>query len=198
LTFRTAAHGNETEITVAGLDPDDLPNGLELSAVAPQYFERTVRVLESVSDARGEVGQRTLGQAVWRRLKDSPARDLTIALDAPGKPEWVIDVDNGDNPPLSLSAVKGIGSIRRIDFAFEPGDDLVLYWGNDGAPPPRYDLTLIADSVLSSPALGATLGTIESSVSTRPRTPPWFWWAAVGAGFLVVVVLARTLRAGAR
>ena len=71
---------------------------------------------------------------------------------------------------------------------------LTLYWGNAEAAAPRYDISLIAAAIVASPALGATLGTLEDTAPPRLKTPAWFWWAAVGAGFLVVFVLARTLR----
>ena len=196
LSFRVTTQGSHTEVSVPGLLADDPLASILLSASAPEYFERSIQVFESVMDARGEMGRRTLGQGVWQRLKDTPPQDLSLSLYAPSKTELVIDIDNGDNPTLTLSNIRGVTSTRRIDFAFDPGDVLALYWDNRDAPAPRYDLTLIADAVLSSPALGATLGVIEETRPAKTKTPAWFWWAAVGAGFLVVLVLARTLRSG--
>jgi hypothetical protein len=194
LQFRVKPGKGLTEIVVSGLNPETPLESIHLAASAPEYFERRIQVSESISDARGTIGKRLIGQAVWLRRNDDPTRDLSIPLDRPRNKELSIDIEDGDNPTLTLTGVVGHTSTRRIDFVVEPGDALFLYWGNPSASAPRYDLALIADAVLSSAALSVSLGAIEDTAPARSTTPHWFWWATVGAGFIVVFVLARTLR----
>jgi len=194
LQFRAKQSPGHTEVIVSGLNPESPLESIHLTASAPEYFERRIQVTESISDARGEIGKRPIGQGVWLRRSDNPTQDYSISLNAPRNKEITIGIEDGDNPMLTLTGVSGQMSTRRIDFVVEPGDALFLYWGNPNAATPRYDLALIADAVLSSPALGASLGAVEDTIPAHAKTPYWFWWAAIGAGFIVVFVLARTLR----
>jgi hypothetical protein len=196
LTYRLESKPGHTEVTIVGLQPDDPLERLTVKVRAPDYFERTVKATESVTDARGEVGRRLLGQMTWRRLATGPIEDLSITLEPHQKADILLDIDDGDNPSITLTGIVGESSLRRIDLIYEPNDVLTLYWGQGTASAPHYDFALIADAVLSSPALPALLGPVENNGSPRPATPRWFWWAAAGAGLVVVLVFARTLRFG--
>ena len=64
---------------------------------------------------------------------------------------------------------------------------------NPQAAAPRYDLALVADAVLSSPALPARFRPWKTPREPEPATPKWFWIALVVAGTLVVAALARVV-----
>lgn len=182
-----------TQIRVTHLAVDSPLDAIELTATAPDYFERAIEVTEAVSDARGEIGQRTLARTVWKRSPGSTQAQLSLAIDPPSQSELTVNIDDADNAPLTLSDIAAQLSQRRIDFAFAPSDRLSLYWLNPGTERPLYDLTLIADTLLMSAALPATLGAIEITRTPNQPVPKWFWWATSAAGILVTLVLARTL-----
>ena len=82
-------------------------------------------------------------------------------------------------------------------FLFAPGDHLTLLTDNPSAPPPRYDLALIAKRVLASPAGAATLGEVvkEESPPAPTTTPRWFWAFVLVAVGALLFAFMRTLRA---
>ncbi len=132
--------------------------------------------------------QLSVGCAVLRTQKIAP-------VSAPEQDAIEVEIDNGDNAPLVVTSAAVIWEVRRLDFVFEPNDRLALVRGNAGLGSPRYDLALVAGRVLSSPAGAATLGKVAERSAAPPKVPGWFWGFVVAAAALVVVALARTLRA---
>jgi hypothetical protein len=83
---------------------------------------------------------------------------------------------------------------RRLDFVFAAGDELRLLWGSDSASPPTYDLALIAEHVLASPADPATLGPARAITTAPKSTPAWFWIFVFAAAVVLLFALARMLK----
>ena len=180
-------------------------------------FEREVRVLEKVSDPRGESAFHDLGRATWRRAPGTPgsagsagnlansgnpgavASDLELRLDrAPLTDTIFIETSNGDNPPIDLSSVRAYYPVTRLVFKASPQPgSLELAYGNPQALAPRYDLSLVARPLLAAPRNVATTS-LESAATPKAEgegtvTQILFWGvlAAVVAGLLAV--LARLL-----
>ncbi len=184
----------QTTLTLGGLAALRDLDALELTATAPDYFRRGVTVVESVRDARGPVGERTLGTGTWERRPGEPAMPLHLAITSPTQPSVEVRLDNGANSPLTLGPVTVERSVRRIDFVCSPADSLSLLSGNTSARSPSYDLALLADALLASPAQPARL---EPARDLTPATAPpakWFWVAVIAAGLAVAAALARALR----
>jgi|HubBroStandDraft_1064217.scaffolds.fasta_scaffold02408_9 hypothetical protein len=135
LAHVVATGGNErgqtTEVTVAGADAQRA-EVVELSPTAPDYFERQVVVSQETFDQRGITGRRTLGTATWKKRPGEPFVPLRISLSHPEGPTFLVAIDNGDNPALALGPAAVEIALRRVDFAFEPGDRLTLLTGNPG------------------------------------------------------------------
>jgi hypothetical protein len=104
-----------------------------------------------------------------------------------------IHIADGDNAPLAVKSVAAETARRRVNFLFAPGDELRLLSGNDAASPPSYDLRLVAERVLMSPAEAATLGPSRSIVVERAPTPAWFWVFVLAAAVVLLLALGRTL-----
>ncbi len=136
------------------------------------------------------------GRSRLRRIANAPALPLTIPIARPTGRRIRVEIENGDNAPLSISGAAVWTSSPRIDFVFAPGDRLTLLSGNPDALAPRYDLELVAARILSSPAQAARLRTpVTAAAAPKPATTRFLWVAIVAAVVLVGVVLARTLRA---
>jgi hypothetical protein len=90
--------------------------------------------------------------------------------------------------------VRAVVVRRRLDFLFEPGDRLVLISENPQAGPPNYDLALVAERVLSSPAEPASLSDVTHVAQTNARAPRWFWFFVLGAAVILFVAVGRVLR----
>lgn len=154
-------------------------------------FQRQLRLLEIVADARGEKHARTLATAEWSHTPEDK-RPLTLALSAPPTAAMlVLETDNGDNPPIALGPVTAAHPVARLLFKADAAP-VALYYGHAGAATPRYDLALVAGQILAATKEAATLGPEEAlraeawptSVLRGPNSI-LFW----GALALVVAVL---------
>ena len=70
----------------------------------------------------------------------------------------------------------------------------MLLSGNTSVGAPRFDLALIAEKVLSSPAEAAELGAPQEQVAAPRTTPQWFWVFVLAAALVLALVLGRVLR----
>jgi hypothetical protein len=193
VALAASEHGQTTDLTITGADASRA-RSLELSATAPDYFERQVVVSQETFDQRGVTGRRTLGTATWKKGPGEPFAPLRIPLSSPEGRTLLVAIDNGDNPPLTLGPAAVDIAVRRVDFAFVPSDKLTLLTGNPGAEPVRYDLAILAPVVLATPAEAATLGEAEAPPAATPAVPRWFWIAGAASGGLLVLALLRAIK----
>lgn len=114
---------------------------------------RDARVFEP-----GLVGQealpRLLGQARLRRVvRDAVQADaLVIPISTPTEPQLDLVVDDGDNPPLELTAVTAVfAELPWIYFEAAIPGPIVARFGDPRLAPPRYDLEA-ARATITSPA----------------------------------------------
>jgi len=197
VAFKTAERGQTTELTFAGADVPRADR-LELSATAPDYFERNVVVLQDVFDRRGVTEQREIGSVTWRRAPGQPAAVVTMSLGPSRGPTFVAKIDNQDNPPLALGPATIDVAFRRVDFAFRSGDELTLLTGNPAALTPKYDLALLARAVMAPPAGPATFGPVTAREARTGVAKGWYWGASIVSGGILVLLLLRALKPEAR
>jgi hypothetical protein len=114
-----------------------------------------------------------------------------------------INIDNGDNPPLTLSSVQPLTLERRIYFDPAGKSGLRLYYGDPGLATPIYDYArfLHVDASAAQAQLGP--GMHNAEYTGRPDERPWserhgaVLWSAMIAAVLILSVLAlRGLKAG--
>ena len=197
------AVSNEGAKTLARLEdagPAATIDAVELSASAPDYFSRDVSVVQEERDARGVTGTRRLGSARWERKPGERAPALRIPIGRPAADQsvLVVEIENGDNVPLTLTGAEVIRASARIDFAYRPGESLFLLSGNPQSLPPRYDFELLAGTVLASPADAARLGPAAEAPKPKAVSGSGWLWAAIGVTVvLLLFALARTLRTSA-
>ncbi len=149
-------------------------------------FQRHVRVFETVTDDRGNRHDRTLANAEWSHTPGE-ARPLTLSFNAPPTTATLrIETDNGDNPPIALSAATATHGVARLLFKTDTAP-VALYYGNAEAAAPRYDLALVAGQILAAQKIIAALGPEE-----KARSDGWAKTALAGArgGVLFWSVLA--------
>jgi hypothetical protein len=193
LAVRTDA--SRTVASLSRLNLLEKLDGVQLHAKSPPYFSRAVSAYEAVSDARAVTGRRALGSGIWERQPSDGDVPFNLELDNPTQQTITIEVENGDNPPLELSAASLEIVRRRIDFVFAPSDRLTLLYDNPNVGEPSYDLRLLSPTLVATPARAARLGPSED------RTPPadsqhsrWLVVAVVVSAALVLLALMRTLR----
>jgi hypothetical protein len=125
-------------------------------------FRREATLFEERADARGEKHRVALGRASWVRSPEQKASKLNLNLDHyPTTDRLWLEVENGDNPPLELTAFTVWHATARVFFRAAEGSTPELYYGNTQAAAPRYDLDLVARQIFSAPKIQATLGAEE-------------------------------------
>jgi hypothetical protein len=114
-----------------------------------------------------------------------------------------VNIDNGDNPPLTLSSVQPLTLERRVYF--DPGgkSGLRLYYGDPGLAAPIYDYArfLHVDASAVEAQLGP--GMHNAEYTGRPDERPWserhsavLWSAMIAAVAILSVLALRGLKSG--
>jgi hypothetical protein len=163
-------------------------------------FRRTV----SIEDAAGS--QVSSGEISRVRVSRGGTlvthEDLAINLSG-SYGQITINIDNGDNPPLTLSSVQPLTLERRIYFDPAGKSELRLYYGDPGLTAPIYDYArfLHVDASAAQAQLGP--GMHNAEYTGRPDERPWserhsaVLWSAMIAAVLILFVLAlRGLNSG--
>jgi len=122
--------------------------GLELE-VGTSYVLRPARVTEARL-AGSEIRPSVLGQATLRRVvhEDLVASQMEIPISTPTESEVMIEVDNGDNPPLELKTVTARFAPQPwIYFESPDGEGLTARYGAAGLRAPSYDLVALREAL---------------------------------------------------
>jgi hypothetical protein len=113
-----------------------------------------------------------LGQAAWRQTPNEPRIPLTLPIvSLPETATLWLETDNGDNTPVTLDRVELACPDSRLYFRAEREGELHLYYGNPEANAPRYDLNLVAGSVLAAEKTRVGPGPEERLQATSWRQP---------------------------
>lgn len=163
------------------LTPPGLPaEGLTLDAADP-VFSRQVRLLESGTGTSVQV--LATGTLFRLSVPEEQVRGsaLTLGLRAPGSGALVLEIDNGDSPPLRDLRVTLEGYAQRLLFSVPQTETLTLYYGNAATRAPLYDVqALTARLGLVTSAPGASLGEEQLNPLYVPA-PPLRFLAVAGA-----------------
>ena len=176
-----------------------LPAARLVLRTSARVFDRDVRVL--VEPASGHRPKRdaaqTVASATWRHADpDTAAPALTLGLPTLATAEVLLAIFEGDNPPLPLAAPELLLPSWHIRFFREPGEHRVLY-GQSALASPRYDIALLAPTVLASLALETPLSAErEAKGSESAILPPAAFWALMIAAVAVLLgLIAHLVRA---
>jgi hypothetical protein len=199
LGFAVQHEDGKTRVTVTGYSHREPLEALELQASAPAFFRRPIEVYELRGGDRGPGTRVSLGSALWEKRPQDKDAKVRVTIGAPSVNELHVELDDGDNAPISLSGVSGEVARVRVDFLFRPGEPLRLLSDPVQGSVAQYDLSLLEDALLREPALAASTPPLPApraaSPSSAERAPrPWFWLVLAGAFLLVVLALLRALK----
>lgn len=165
-----------------------LPIRRVICQVPNPLFQRTVSIYEDRSVSRDGMERVLLGQATWTRKPDQTQNSFSVELSQPpGSNVLMIETDNGDNPPISIGAIKVLHSVSSLRFKANRTAPVYLYFGNPEAAFPRYDLAIVGEHLLKADKQIASLGKLEElkhGVNFASTHTPFLFW-----GVLAVVVL---------
>ena len=180
-----------------------LPPKVPLSRISFQFpaenlnFRRIVTVEDpSAVVSSGEVSRVRVNRA------GTLVTNEDLAVNVSGNyGQLTIHIDNGDNPPLPITAIQPLTLERRLYFEPNHQSTLQLYYGDAMLPAPIYDYARFfhVDPSAAQAALGP--GAHNDQFAGRPDERPWserhtiILWSAMIIAVLVLAVLAlRGLR----
>ena len=184
LAFTREEDGATSRLRVAIPHPDLRLHSLALETEAPVFSRRV-----TVHQERGAVLE-PLRTFQWVGA-DRPLR-VALDIDRVVGEHLVVEIDNGDDPPLPLSAVRGSGPAWEL-LTVLPAEPVFLYGGQPEGQPPTYDLGLLEDSLRERATGSAALGPVQE---LEPPPPSWLERIMVlaGVGVLLLGLLVLTVR----
>jgi hypothetical protein len=163
---------------------------LSLDVRAPTRYHREVRLC--VPEPRQKRRRKRL--PTWQILHTweiNSQRDNTVSLPGLRLRDFYLVIDNADNPPLTIGAVRAAQLNTYLIAELKAGQAYVLQGGNPDVGPPTYDLAYFERSIpaqLPVIALGPVVRTAAPAATTPTLlSSRWFLWMALG---LVMGVLA--------
>ena len=183
---------------------DSLPASHLTCASATPLFDRQIVARATVKDSFGNDTRLHLGSAHWIRKPGDASAEHRIAFNRARLPETLIlETDNGDNPPIELANVRVHYPTVRIVAKITEASPAFLYYGNDRAVQPQYDLQLVRSELASAPKEEAALGAEEKlTTGVKDKRPsssgsPWLWLALAAVVGVLLWVVAKMLPAAA-
>jgi hypothetical protein len=187
----------------ASRQPTALPLwGLELDVPEP-FFDRPFRLL-APAGAEGR-DERTLHAGRLARSVQALAqvpKPIVIPLDGSRRRKLLLEIDEGDNTPLSLRGARALVHVPRVTFKAAPGAYRLLL-GNREAGAPRYDLASLRQEVLSYSAVEAAADGREGNPAYRRFAGDYFsdapptlllWGTLLAAVAALLMLTAHVLR----
>ena len=111
-----------------------------------------------------------------------------------------LETQNGDNPRIELDQFRLFYPATRLLFKAGREDHVFLYYGNPEVASPRYDLSLVADQLLTADKATASLAAPEQlrepswGEGRAPRTGGVLFWGILALVVVVLlVIIARLL-----
>jgi hypothetical protein len=157
-------------------------------------FRRTVTITNSNGgyEGSGEITRVRLS----RGGRSVVSEELEVPLTGLASGRITVTVDNGDNPPLAISAAQLLSTERRVYFDPSQKTALTLYYGDDKLEPPLYDYAHFfhADPAAVEAELGPAAH--NEAYRGRPDERPWserhntILWLAMLAAVAVLTALA--------
>lgn len=187
-------------LTVADADgkPIILPLQQLRLNVAESFFSRPATLTASWRDVRR--GDRVLFTRELSR-QAGQREPIRINLDGSRCDTLFLQIEEGDNAPLTLEKACAVVAVPRIIFKLKPEEGSYrLLLGNDQAQSPRYDIQSLRREVLAYSAVPALLAPLEPNAAYRRFAGDYFKGAPPTVllwGVLVVAVvglLALTVR----
>jgi hypothetical protein len=131
--------------------------------------------------------------------QDRPAPPVGVTVPPIQGTSLFIVVDEGDNAPLEINAVRLLLPSYRLRLFRDSNVALRVAYGRKDLGRPQYDLALLAPQVLGTPAADVTLeperGVEPTSTTAAAILSPRLFWAALAIAVVVLLgLIARLLQ----
>ena len=130
------------------------------------------------------------------------SEDLDVPIGGQSSGQVQITLDNGDNPPLSISGVELLSVERRVYFDPQGKSLLKLYYGDNKLGAPVYDYARFFKADPAAALAELDPAAHNAAYRGRPDERPWserhkvvLWVAMIIAVIVLGVVAIRGLKA---
>jgi hypothetical protein len=180
----------------------NLPDPRLVLETSDRIFSRALRVgIERPPDRlHRDAWLDVLALADWRHADpDTPPRPIEIDIRPGDGTRLLLVVEEGDNRPLPLTAVRLSLPSWRLRFFRPPGPVYLLY-GSAEAPAPQYDLRLLATTVMGAEAREITAAPEAPAAAAQVAwLSPLIFWAGLSFAVLILLgLIVRLISDGAR
>ena len=186
----------KTKISVSFND-SQLINRIVFKITEPRYYKRQFRVFvnrKRTYKKRTEEYTETLYESELN--SDTPASFDVSNLN---EKEFVIEIDNLDNPPLKIASIKFEQLTASIVADFKAGKKYTIAVGNKNLRAPQYDLDFFRDKIPNQLPF-AYIGKVEPITKTSIALKPisfwqqrWFMWMCISIGALLIFFFSFNL-----
>jgi hypothetical protein len=176
--------------------------------VAESFFQRSATVLQPRQDAAaGAVKVASVTLASSRRDRRTEPVWVQVPIGEVRATELLLEVNDGDNAPLTVLAAQGVVPVPRVTFQAAPGEYRLLI-GNAQAQPPSYELAALRREVLAYAAGPVELPATDLATANpgyergvadyvRDAPPRAVLWTALAGAVVALLVLTRRILARA-
>jgi hypothetical protein len=205
IAFRTVAphieslrstDGHQRTTYVVTLPSAPLPDGGLVLETGARTFRRDVQLsAERPADRRHRAPwAEVISVSSWSHADESVAAPpLVLGLGNRDATTLLITIDEGNNAPLALSAMRLRIPNWRIRFYRPAETPLRVLYGNREAVAPEYDLALLRTTVMGESAGEATMEA-EPPAKDEPAaivSPRVFWGFLIAAVVVLIGLIAR-------
>jgi hypothetical protein len=165
-------------------------------------FKRAVNLLDSSRRylSGGDITRVRLNRGGTTTVSE----DMDVRIAEQGSSELVVTVDNGDNPPLAITAVQLLAIERRVYFDPQEKSSLKLYYGDDKLDSPVYDYARFLHTDPTAVKAELEPGAPNEAYRRRPDDRPWserhnavLWFVMLLAVVVLAALAIRGLKAEA-
>jgi len=139
----------------------------------------------------------TPGSVEWSRAQGaSNTLTLPLSMPIPDATQLTLVIDEGDNSALPIANVQLLLPSYRLRFV-RPASEARLVYGSAAIDMPRYDLALLAPSVLGAAVTEVSMSAeaeTKAAAEERLLSPRVFWLVLAAAVVALLGVLAALLR----
>jgi hypothetical protein len=197
-----ASGSRQRSVYAIALPQANLPPGKLVVETTARVFQRTARIgFERAPDRnRRDAWFDLRGGETWRHADEAtPPGPLTLPLDGSTETDLRLVMDEGDNAPLPITAVKLLLPSYRLRFYAPPEalGGIRLVYGRSDLQPPQYDLALLAPRVMGATASEVGTAAVAATAPSPEAafvSPRLFWIVLGGAVLVLLGLIARLVR----
>ncbi|SDE52534.1 Protein of unknown function [Mucilaginibacter pineti] len=183
---------NKTTFINLKLNDNYQVNKLHLNISGPKYFKRNITIYQLINGYKETVAETEIS-----------ATQSTDVLISAKTNQLILQVNNGDNPPLTIKSIDVYQSDEYLISYLEGKQSYRLLTGDSSALAAEYDLKFFADSIKDNTPLITHDAVIKNNIQPpavvkKGRDYTVFIWIAivVSLGLLLFLTLKMTKEVG--